>query len=59
MTTDPNTLFRGNSIATKMVDESMKLVGLTYLRRTLQCCVDEVGRERVVCSPAAIIGCQK
>ena len=43
VTTDPNTLFRGNTIVTKMVDEFMKLIGLSYLRQTLQCCIDEVG----------------
>lgn len=43
MTSDPNTLFRGNSLVSKMVDEFMKLVGLSYLHRTLQCCIDEVG----------------
>lgn len=42
MTSDPNTLFRGNTLVTKMVDEFMKLVGLSYLRQTLQCCIDEV-----------------
>lgn len=43
VTSDPNTLFRGNTLVTKMVDEFMKLVGLSYLRQTLQCCIDEVG----------------
>lgn len=48
MTTDPNTLFRGNSIATKMIDEFMKLIGLSYLRRTMQCCIDEVCKPHII-----------
>ena len=42
VTADPNTLFRGNTLVTKMVDEFMKLIGLPYLHRTLQGCIDEV-----------------
>ena len=41
-TSDPNTLFRGNSLASKVIDEFMKLAGRSYLQRTLQGCVDEV-----------------
>lgn len=40
---DPNTLFRGNSLASKVIDEFMKLVGCSYLQCTLQACIDEVG----------------
>ena len=40
---DPNTLFRGNSLASKVIDEFMKLVGRSYLQCTLQACIDEVG----------------
>ena len=39
---DPNTLFRGNSVASKVIDEFMKVVGHSYLHRTLQPCIDEV-----------------
>lgn len=39
---DTNTLFRGNSLASKVIDEFMKLVGKMYLQRTLQGCIDEV-----------------
>lgn len=39
---DPNTLFRGNSLASKLIDESMKVVGQSYLQRTLQSCIDEI-----------------
>lgn len=42
MTTDANTLFRGNSLTTKVVDEFMKKVGMAYLQRTLQSIIDEV-----------------
>ncbi|XP_019863532.1 PREDICTED: ras GTPase-activating protein 3-like [Amphimedon queenslandica] len=41
-TSDPNTLFRGNSVASKVIDEFMKVVGQTYLHRTLQPCIDEI-----------------
>ena len=39
---DSNTLFRGNSVATKSVDEFMKHAGLYYLHDTIKCLVDEV-----------------
>lgn len=39
---DANTLFRGNSLTTKVVDEFMKKVGMAYLQRTLQSIIDEV-----------------
>jgi hypothetical protein len=39
---DPNTLFRGNSLATKAVDEFMKHAGMQYLHDTLKSIVDEV-----------------
>ena len=42
MSSDPNTLFRGNSLASKVIDEYMKLVGQSYLQETVQCCIDEV-----------------
>lgn len=42
ITTDANTLFRGNSLTTKVVDEFMKKVGMAYLQRTLQSIIDEV-----------------
>ncbi|RUS78773.1 hypothetical protein EGW08_013457 [Elysia chlorotica] len=41
-TIDPNTLFRGNSLLTKMVDELMKLMGIPYLRDTLKAFIDQV-----------------
>ena len=42
---DPNTLFRGNSLASKVIDEFMKLVGRSYLQATVQGCIDEVRKE--------------
>ncbi|KAJ7377019.1 Ras GTPase-activating protein 2 [Desmophyllum pertusum] len=41
-TKDSNTLFRGNSVATKSVDEFMKHAGMYYLHDTIKCLVDEV-----------------
>ena len=43
-TSDANTLFRGNSLTTKVVDEFMKKVGMLYLQRTLQSIIDEVSQ---------------
>ena len=45
---DPNTLFRGNSLASKVIDEFMKFVGCSYLQSTLQGCIDEVCELNVV-----------
>ncbi len=42
ISSDPNTLFRGNSVASKVIDEFMKETGQFYLHRTLQPCIDEV-----------------
>ena len=46
---DPNTLFRGNSLASKLIDESMKVVGQSYLQRTLQSCIDEIFEAQKPC----------
>ena len=46
---DPNTLFRGNSLASKLIDESMKVVGRSYLQRTLQSCIDEIFEAQKPC----------
>ncbi|GFO17599.1 ras GTPase-activating protein 3 [Plakobranchus ocellatus] len=48
-TIDPNTLFRGNSLLTKMVDELMKLMGIPYLQDTLQAFIDQVVSEAKPC----------
>ena len=41
-TMDCNTLFRGNSLVTKVVDELIKKISVSYLQRTLQSIIDEV-----------------
>ncbi|KAK2573278.1 Ras GTPase-activating protein 3 [Acropora cervicornis] len=48
-TKDPNTLFRGNSLATKSVDEFMKHAGMYYLHDTIKCLVDEIYDDRKHC----------
>uniref|UniRef100_A0A8C0YTT5 RAS p21 protein activator 3 n=1 Tax=Cyprinus carpio carpio TaxID=630221 RepID=A0A8C0YTT5_CYPCA len=40
-TQDPNTIFRGNSLTSKCIDETMKLAGMHYLRVTLKPIIDE------------------
>ncbi|NXQ54995.1 RASA2 protein, partial [Anthoscopus minutus] len=42
-TQEANTIFRGNSLATRCVDEMMKIVGKHYLKVTLKPVLDEVG----------------
>lgn len=39
---DPNTIFRGNSLTSKCIDETMKLAGMHYLQVTLKPIIDEV-----------------
>uniref|UniRef100_A0A6Q2Z1U8 RAS p21 protein activator 3 n=1 Tax=Esox lucius TaxID=8010 RepID=A0A6Q2Z1U8_ESOLU len=41
-TQDPNTIFRGNSLTSKCIDETMKLAGNHYLQVTLKPIIDEV-----------------
>ncbi|XP_043927049.1 ras GTPase-activating protein 3 isoform X2 [Protopterus annectens] len=41
-TQDPNTIFRGNSLTSKCIDEMMKLAGMHYLRVTLKPIIDEI-----------------
>ncbi|ROT82095.1 ras GTPase-activating protein 3 isoform X1 [Penaeus vannamei] len=47
--TDTNTIFRGNTLVSKCIDELMKLVGHHYLRATLKPTLDLVLRERKPC----------
>ncbi|NXA11538.1 RASA2 protein, partial [Sapayoa aenigma] len=42
-TQEANTIFRGNTLATRCVDEMMKIVGKHYLKVTLKPVIDEVG----------------
>ncbi|KAH0624566.1 hypothetical protein JD844_032177 [Phrynosoma platyrhinos] len=39
---DPNTIFRGNSLTSKCIDETMKLAGMHYLQVTLKPIIDEI-----------------
>uniref|UniRef100_A0A670XSH0 RAS p21 protein activator 3 n=1 Tax=Pseudonaja textilis TaxID=8673 RepID=A0A670XSH0_PSETE len=41
-TQDPNTIFRGNSLTSKCIDETMKLAGKHYLQVTLKPIIDEI-----------------
>ncbi|EHB02749.1 Ras GTPase-activating protein 2 [Heterocephalus glaber] len=41
-TQDANTIFRGNSLATRCLDEMMKIVGGHYLKVTLKSILDEI-----------------
>ncbi|KAM8821872.1 ras GTPase-activating protein 3 [Eudromia elegans] len=41
-TQDPNTIFRGNSLTSKCIDETMKLAGMHYLQVTLKPIIDEI-----------------
>ncbi|XP_077293823.1 ras GTPase activating protein 1 [Arctopsyche grandis] len=47
--TDVTTIFRGNTIVSKMMDETMKLVGLTYLKSTLKPTLDLIFSEKKSC----------
>ena len=41
-----NTLFRGNSLATKSFDQFMKVVGMPYLHETLKPVIDQIYEEK-------------
>uniref|UniRef100_A0A3Q2HGC5 RAS protein activator like 1 n=1 Tax=Equus caballus TaxID=9796 RepID=A0A3Q2HGC5_HORSE len=45
-TTDPNTLFRSNSLASKSMEQFMKLVGMPYLHEVLQPVISRVFEEK-------------
>ncbi|XP_072736057.1 rasGAP-activating-like protein 1 [Ciconia boyciana] len=45
-TTDPNTLFRSNSLASKSVEQFMKVVGLPYLHEVLKPVVNRIFEEK-------------
>uniref|UniRef100_A0A8C1NBG0 RAS p21 protein activator 3 n=1 Tax=Cyprinus carpio TaxID=7962 RepID=A0A8C1NBG0_CYPCA len=48
-TQDPNTIFRGNSLTSKCIDETMKLAGMHYLRVTLKPIIDEICTDHKPC----------
>ncbi|XP_062942755.1 rasGAP-activating-like protein 1 isoform X5 [Cynocephalus volans] len=45
-TTDPNTLFRSNSLASKSMEQFMKLVGMPYLHEVLKPVISRVFEEK-------------
>lgn len=47
--TDPTTIFRGNTLVSKMMDEAMKLSGLNYLHSTLRPIVESILNEKKCC----------
>lgn len=47
--TDPTTIFRGNTLVSKMMDEAMKLSGLNYLHSTLRPVVELILNEKKCC----------
>lgn len=47
--TDPTTIFRGNTLVSKMMDEAMKLSGLNYLHSTLRPIVELILHEKKCC----------
>ncbi|RXN01967.1 Ras GTPase-activating protein 3, partial [Acipenser ruthenus] len=48
-TLDPNTIFRGNSLTSKCIDETMKLAGMHYLQVTLKPIIDEICGDHKPC----------
>jgi len=46
---DPNTLFRGNSMASKGIDVFMKLTAMPYLHKTLKTTVEEIIKAKEPC----------
>ncbi|KAK0163577.1 hypothetical protein PV327_007245 [Microctonus hyperodae] len=47
--TDPTTIFRGNTLVSKMMDEGMRLAGLHYLHSTLKPAMEQVFLEKKPC----------
>lgn len=47
--TDPTTIFRGNTLVSKMMDEAMRLSGLHYLHSTLRPIVEAILQEKKPC----------
>ncbi|XP_007468630.1 PREDICTED: rasGAP-activating-like protein 1 [Lipotes vexillifer] len=45
-TTDPNTLFRSNSLASKSMEQFLKLVGMPYLHEVLRPAINRVFEEK-------------
>ncbi|KAK9888486.1 hypothetical protein WA026_000737 [Henosepilachna vigintioctopunctata] len=47
--TDATTIFRGNTLVSKMMDEAMRLIGLRYLHKTLRPTLDLIFSEKKPC----------
>uniref|UniRef100_A0A3Q3WI23 Uncharacterized protein n=1 Tax=Mola mola TaxID=94237 RepID=A0A3Q3WI23_MOLML len=47
--TEANTIFRGNSLATRCIDDMMKIVGKNYLAVTLKPVIDEICETSKTC----------
>lgn len=47
--TDPTTIFRGNTLVSKMMDEAMRLSGLHYLHNTLRPVMEQIIQEKKPC----------
>ncbi|XP_013114064.1 GTPase-activating protein isoform X2 [Stomoxys calcitrans] len=47
--TDPTTIFRGNTLVSKMMDEAMRLSGLHYLHQTLRPVLVQILAEKKPC----------
>ncbi|XP_004525608.1 GTPase-activating protein isoform X2 [Ceratitis capitata] len=47
--TDPTTIFRGNTLVSKMMDEAMRLSGLPYLHQTLRPVLAQILSEKKPC----------
>ncbi|XP_056648624.1 GTPase-activating protein [Diorhabda sublineata] len=47
--TDPTTIFRGNTLVSKMMDDTMRLIGLQYLHKTLRPTLELIINERKPC----------
>ncbi|KAJ7309609.1 hypothetical protein JRQ81_007663 [Phrynocephalus forsythii] len=45
-TTDPNTLFRSNSLASKSMEQFMKVVGMPYLNEVLKSIINRIFEEK-------------
>lgn len=54
---DPNTIFRGNSLTSKCIDETMKLAGKHYLQVTLKPIIDEVSSPLLAEYAISCYGC--
>lgn len=47
--TDVNTIFRGNTLVSKLMDEVMKLIGVRYLHETLKPLIEKIFNEHKPC----------